>query len=397
LPSLPVIFSASEVNLESHELEDRIKLIFDKAPPGQKIKKVMDYLGSDAKTAQKAVEQAYQIDAQTYRHKDRVYTRLAKISLETRDASYIIVAVGGTVISGGELLAAKQMALKAIQAGAKLKVTQSIASAAYNGLAVAFNGADVVLAIGEKGAVIADNRQLKTVLVDARQRIGPVTTVLAIVDFKEGLKNKPGNWVTLAGYAQAINDWLNKGQTPPQMTVNLTDQGAKIDYSIKPDIIQTYFRSPPEQVLMRDVKAIFPHGIYFINNQTITVDKIQPQTSTNLMPAQSSPPPSPSGDFFDRFCQVFIDFMKIKGEPNYPIKTKTDCISQFNQKVERSIIKCRQAPVQERQGVVCNREAVSALIEKTVRQELLIHMQKYCQSQCHDSTCRSVCWEVSRF
>jgi len=379
LPSLPKIFAATEVSLQSHQLENEIDLVFSRAPRGQKIKKVMEYLHTDARTAQRAIEKTYQVKAEIYQDKARVNQKLAQIAQETQDASFTLVAVGGTIISGGELLAAK-----------------SFLTGAYHGVALVVNGTDVVLTIGEKGAILADNRRLQTVIADLRKKIGPVTQVLALVDLKTGLKNEPGNWVTLAGYAQAINDWLeNRSQdSPAQLTFDFQGKNLKIDYSISPDLVKNYFQAPVQAIWQKDLAYVFPSGDYLIQGQPIRIVAVN-QTPDNTQ-EKSESKESKKGSFYEQFCWALIELSKIK-EEKFPLSTE-ECINGLNQKIEKGIAACQNHPPEDRSwdGVPCTREGVSKKVEEFLRKEMVSDMKKFCQTECDSPECREVCERVEK-
>ncbi len=403
---IPIISAQeTEVSLKSHQLENQIKTIFNTAPPGKKIQKVMEYMQADAKTAQQAITKAYQIDAQTYKHKAKVYKELAKIAAQTKDASFILVNVGGVIITGGELFAAKQAALLALKSGTKIEAARQIASAAYNGLAVVFNGADAVLAVGEKGALIMDNRQLQSVMVDARNKIGPITTVLAITDFKslkkgfkKGFAKEPTHWVTLEGYAQALANWLqNDPQHPPRMTVNISTQGTTITYNLNLQI-QKYLTSPPSQIIFNQAPIFLPHGNYIILNQPLNVNKLQPAKSQT--PSSNSSTPTPANNkpqsFLERYCEIAVEFEKLQNQgQNFVFKNVQDCLLKYQNKVNKVLKECPKASLQERQGIPCTKEAIQQQLEKTIKKDLLPLMQKYCQKECHQPSCSSPCSKVN--
>ena len=391
----------TEVSLRSHQLETEIKLIFNQAPPGQKIKKVMAYLQADAKTAQQAITRAYQIDAQTYQHRAKAHKALAEIAAETRDASFILVNVGGVIITGGEMLAAKQAALLALKSGARLQAAQKLASAAYSGLAVAFNGADAVLAIGEKGAVIMDNRKLKSVLVDAREKIGPVTTVLAITDFKslrkgfkKGFAREPSHWVTLEGYAEALASWLNQDpQNPPRMTVNISPKGTRINYNLDSQI-QSYFTSPPAQIIFNQAPSFLPSGNYIILNKPLMVNN--PASEEETHSDSHSKQEAHKKDILKEFCSLMVGFGRINKE-KMPFGNEEECYARFQEKIEKTLQACPKAKPEERKGIPCTKEAIRREFEKVIINEEFPLMKKYCQKECHQEGCSQLCSRINDF
>ncbi len=289
--------------------KENIKFTAEKAPKGEKIKKVMETFNLSAKEAQKILEELYQLDAKTYEEKAKFYEKTAKFLSHLKTTSFIAVATGGIILSAGEVLAASSLITKGV-----------------GFLTLSIEGADVVLAIGEEGAEILDNRKWKTAFVEAREFLGPVTDIMAFVDLKEGLKTA-GNWITLYNYGKTAISYIKKTQELKKsidytldLKFNLSSE-RKLEVTLAKDftIYKNYFINPKEEILTNYL-AVFPQGSYLIDNQEIEINiSEKKKIKENKTDIFKNPEV-----FYRKYCEITIP-ISIK----YGIETDVEtCIRQ---------------------------------------------------------------------
>jgi len=391
---LPV-FAAEEVELGipkevlEKELEnifrEGIKITAEEAPRGEKIKSVMETFNLSAKEAQKILEDLYQTEAKEYENKAKFYGKMAKISKEVKDISFLTVAAGGVILSGGEVLAAKSILAKGV---------------GY--LTLSLEGADLALAIGEKGAEIIDNRKWQTAFSQAQENLGVITNVLAFVELKEGLK-KAGNLITIYNFAETANSFLKEAEkikgTPINYTLSLKVESTKeekVKFSLKKDkeLYQNYFLSSEKEIFDKYL-SVFPEGSYLINGREIEISKTLPKKekeASKETPKETFESPE---KFYQKYCQIVVPIWKKQGmemsiedcvqqQVSSEKQLYQSCLEEGNSEKEcqKTIENWREFAKKVMTKSGCRefwKGFCSGISEKTAREKCESDMQKTCQ------------------
>jgi len=150
--------------------KQEISNIYDKAPAGKKIKTLAKFLGVDAKTAFKILQNDQaRVQADAWNEEGDLFKTLENSAILVKDTCKVGIFVGTIIGTGGT---------SALVAGSTLTQT-----------AVVVSGADLVLEITDDSAKIGlgNNNKISSVVSSVRVVTEPLATILAISDVPNNL------------------------------------------------------------------------------------------------------------------------------------------------------------------------------------------------------------------
>lgn len=195
LPMPSKAFSNSQKNklipiayAEAPEL-GAVTAVFDSAPAGQRLRRVMEVFSWDRKKAFYYLKQEQGLlTAEAWTKAADTYKRWEMAARAIKDASKVTVFVGANIITAG---------------GATTAVTLG------QGITVAVGGVSLAMEVGEDVYIAIGSEKDAAVLHKTSKKMGPIADIITIASFS---KTDPGNLFWIKDKGEQIYNWVKKSK-----------------------------------------------------------------------------------------------------------------------------------------------------------------------------------------